>query len=78
MIEHFVIGILVVVMLAQNVFWAKVVLNLTNRLMSRNYAELRQAEAKPTLVQTRPLEDEGTDPVSERQAKDLNSLMGMV
>lgn len=77
MIEAFIIGILTVILVAQNVFWAKVVLNLTNRLMSRNYAELRQADAKPTIL--KPLSDEESyDPIAERQAKELNSILGMV
>lgn len=76
MTENFIIGVLVMLMLAQNIFWAKVCLNLTNRLMSRNYAELRQAEAKPTLV--KPITEDGYDPVAEHQAKELNSLLGMV
>lgn len=76
MIEPFVVGILTVLLIAQNIFWARVVLMLTNRLMSRNYAELKQAENKPaapTLVQ-----DDGRDPEAERQAQELNSMFGMV
>lgn len=77
MIEYFAIGSLVVLLFAQNIFWAKVCLNLTNRIMSRNYAELKQAEARPTLV--KPLQDEEiVDPVAERQARELNTMLGMV
>lgn len=76
MIEPFVIGILVFLMLAQNVFWAKVCLNLTNRLMSRSYAELKQAELKP-ISRPAQVPEEFNDPVAERQAQELNSLLGM-
>lgn len=76
MIEHFVIGMLMILIIGQNVFWAKVCLNLTNRIMSRNYAELTLAEAKPTLQ--RPQEEDFHDPIAERQAQDLNSMLGMV
>lgn len=77
MIENFIICALVILLIAQNLFWAKICLNLTNRIMSRNYAELRQADAKPT--QLRPVQDEEvTDPDAERQARELNTMLGMV
>lgn len=77
MIEYFIIGILTVLLLGQQVYWAKICYQLTNRIMSRNYSELKQAEAKPTVL--RPLKDEDAhDPFAENQAKELNSLFGMV
>ncbi len=45
--------------------------------MSRSYEELKQAERKPTIVPPLTAED-FHDPVAERQAKDLNSMLGMV
>ncbi len=75
--EHFLIGVLVSLLLAQNIFWAKVCLNLTNRLMSRSYAEFSQYSQKPTITPP-PKMEEGYDPVAEHQAKELNSLLGMV
>ena len=75
-IEYFVLGILTVLMIAQNIFWAKVVLNLTNRLMSRNYVELKQAEQKPAQHQPSKVAVDH-DPIAERQATELNSLLGM-
>ncbi len=77
MIEYFVIGILTTLLIAQNFFWARLCLNLTNRIMSRNYAEVKQAEAKPTIL--KPLQDEdASDPFAERQAIELNTMLGMV
>lgn len=76
MIEPFVVGILTVLLIAQNIFWARVVLMLTNRLMSRNYAELKQAENKPAAPAL--VQDDGRDPEAERQAQELNSMFGMV
>lgn len=76
-IEYFIIGILTFILVSQQVYWARICYQLTNRIMSRNYAELRQAEAKPTV--SRPVKDENAhDPFAENQAKELNSLFGMV
>lgn len=77
MIEMIFMGFLFSLLIASNVFWANLLLKLTNRIMSRNYAELRQAEAKPTLVKPNS-QDEDYDPVAERQAKELNSMLGIV
>jgi hypothetical protein len=74
MIEYFIIGILVVLMVGQNIFWANVCLKLTNRLMSRNYGELIQAKNKPTKLQSAP--EDMSDPVAERNARDMNSMIG--
>lgn len=74
--EWFIVGILIVLMIAQNIFWAKICLKLTNRIMSRNYAELRQAEQTP--VSSRPLQEEEVDLFAEKQARELNSMLGMV
>jgi hypothetical protein len=76
-LEYFVIGFLCFLILAQNVFWAKVCFNLTNRIMSRDYSELRQAEAPQRIVPLKPAEDEH-DPIAERQAQELNAMFGMV
>lgn len=73
--EYFVLGVFTVVLIAQNIFWAKLCLSLTNRIMSRSYEELKQAERKPiSLVQEEP---DLNDPIAERQAKELNSMLGM-
>ncbi len=75
MIEVVVAG-LVILIIAQNVFWAKVCLNLTNRIMSRNFSEFMQAQNKPTILKALPEDDH--DPIAERQAQELNTMMGMV
>lgn len=64
-------------MIAQNVFWAVICLKLTNRVMSRNYQEIAQADKKPEPFRPMIADDEA-DPVAERQAKELNSIMGVV
>ena len=76
-LEYFVIGFLCFLIIAQNVFWAKVCFNLTNRVMSRNYSELRQAEQKPAAAAEKVSEDEH-DPFAEQQAQQLNTLFGIV
>ncbi len=81
-LELIVIGILVTLMIAQNVFWARINLSLINRLMSRDYQEFahgkktekQKISAHPVLA---PLDDVVVDPESERQAQDLNSLFNM-
>lgn len=77
MIEHVIIGALFFLLVAQNIYWAKVCFGLTNRIMSRNYAELRQAEHKPLELKAVPQAEE-YDPVAEKQARELNSMLGMV
>mgnify|MGYP001588063520 FL=1 len=67
---------LVALLLASNSYWAFVCLKLTNRLMSRNYGELLQAENKPR--QSKPIPEDMSDPVAERHAEQMNSLIGMV
>ena len=67
---------LVALLIASNSYWAFVCLKLTNRLMSRNYGELLQAENKPR--QLKPIPEDMSDPVAERHAEQMNSLIGMV
>ncbi len=68
--------VLIALLLASNSYWAVVCLKLTNRLMSRNYGELLQAENKP--VRIKPVPEDMSDPVAERHANDMNSLIGLV
>lgn len=68
--------VLVALFAGSNIFWATVCLKLTNRLMSRNYAELVQVSKKPTRL--KPIPEDMSDPVAERHAKELNSLMGVI
>ncbi len=67
---------LVALLIASNIYWASVCLKLTNRLMSRNYGELIQSERKPTLIKPPP--EDMSDPVAERNAEHMNSLMGAI
>lgn len=73
MIDYFIIAALIALMIAQNVFWANVCLKLTNRLMSRNYGELIQATNKPADL--KPVPDDMSDPIAERHARDMNSMI---
>jgi hypothetical protein len=68
--------VLVALLIASNSYWAIVCLKLTNRLMSRNYGELLQAENKP--VRLKPIPEDMSDPVAERHAHDMNSLIGLI
>jgi hypothetical protein len=79
-VEAFALGILSVMLLASNVFWAKMVAMLTNKIMSRSYYEFRQAEKlKDPPVRTESKEDDYmVDPEDERQAKELNAILNIV
>lgn len=75
--------LLAILIVGSNAFWAYTCMQLTNRLMSRNYFEYTQGKVnlKPLRPQTRkqPNEDElVVDPEDDRQARDMNSLMGIV
>lgn len=76
-VEHFALGLLTVVLLAQQIIWAKICFGLTNRLMSRNFYEFEQAHAlsKPSVEKHPPVEP---DYDAERQALGANSLMGVI
>lgn len=78
-IELFVIGILVSLLIGQQVYWAKLTLSLTNRLMSRNYFELIQAEMQRKPRKTKVSDEPETifDPEDLRQAREANALMGI-
>lgn len=81
MIEYFIIGILVTLLLGQHVFWAKEVHRLVDKLMCRNFHDYQVGlkmnrpnqsnQASPSLV-------DDADPIGEQQAKDLNSMFGIV
>ncbi len=75
MIEISFIAI-VALLIGTNIYWPIVCLKLTNRLMSRNYGELIQATNRPALV--KPLPEDLSDPVAERHAADMNSLIGLI
>lgn len=76
MIDTVSLIVLTVALLTTNAYWAFVCLKLTNRLMSRNYGELIQAENKPARL--KPAPEDMSDPVAERHAKEMNSLMGAI
>ena len=69
-----VICTLVALLIASNVYWALVCLKLTNRLMSKNYGEFIQAERKP--MNLKPPPEDTSDPVAERHARAMNSMIG--
>lgn len=77
--ELVALALLSVLLLATNVFWAKIVFELNNRLMSRSFYEFSQAQALQTPKASSPPSSDGMhiDPVDERQAREINSLMGV-
>lgn len=80
-VELIVLGLLTVLLIAQNIFWAKVCFNLTNRLMSRSYYEFEQAQALTRPKAQHPHSSNVTemfDPEDERQAQGANSLLGLI
>lgn len=68
--------VLVALLISSNIFWASVCLKLTNRLMSRNFGEYAQAIKKPTPI--KPIPEDMSDPVAERHAREMNSLVGII
>lgn len=80
MSDGYVLILLSILLFVTNAFWAYNCMQLTNRLMSRNYFEFTQGKmnlkTKPQTHQA--FQIEGLDPETERQAKELNSLMGIV
>jgi hypothetical protein len=78
-IEWSIILALVLLLVVQQIFWAKMCSGLLNKLMSRNYYEYAQAQAlKYPSAQKLQVVDDEVDPEAERQAREINSLMGMV
>ena len=76
--EYFTLGLLAVVLLATNIFWARYCLHLTNRIMSRNYFDVATAERKVTKPKVSDEPEMVFDPEDERQAENINSIFGMV
>ena len=78
--DWFVIGLLTILLLASNVYWAQIARELNSRLMSRNHFEFVQTEKLRKENPKRGEVEEGEmriDPQDERQAQELNTLMGM-
>lgn len=79
-VELFVLGILSVLLVGSNVFWAKLHLTMADRLMSRNFFEFTQTEKLKTQVNVRRESKEDDfliDPIDERQAQSLNATFGL-
>ncbi len=76
------IGIYVVsfFLVASNLFWAMLTLKLVNKLMSRSYYEYVQAQKlkRSGDVGFRDNTADVIDPVDEKQAQEINSLLGIV
>ncbi len=73
-------GMMVGLVIVQQVYWSRIVNGLVDRLMSKNHFEFAQGQRylkdkpKTHLV----LQEEVIDPDAERQAQELNSLFPMV
>ena len=74
-----IVGFLILLIFIQNLYWMKVCYDLNNKLMSRNYYEYNQAQALkfPKSEQHQAVVEE-PDYDAERQAREINSLMGVV
>lgn len=64
-------------LVASNVYWAVTVQKLINKLMSRNYYEYLQAEALKTPSVATPPPAPEVDIEDERQARDMNAILGI-
>jgi hypothetical protein len=77
-LELFIIGILVALIIGTNAFWMKLTIDLTNRIMSRNYFEVVQADKQKQKAPDILLpKDNDQDLYATNQAKELNSLIGV-
>ncbi len=74
-----VLILLSVVMIASNVLWAFLCVQLMDRLMSRNYLEFKQGKVmgKPEPEVKRP-DELVVDPIDQLQAQEMNALVGIV
>lgn len=80
-IEFFCLGLLSVLLVGSNVYWARLLKEMTARVMSKNHHEFVQAEllkAKPRARKAAREDEMAVHPDDERQAQELNVLMGMV
>lgn len=75
-----VIAILSVLLLVSNIFWSFVCFNLVNRLMSRNFFEFKQAKSvgKAKEPDQKPADELVIDPIDEQQAREMNSIIGVI
>ncbi len=67
---------LIALLIGTNSFWAWVCLQLTNRLMSRDFGSFVQATKKPVRLKEVP--EDMSDPLAERHAFEANSMIGIV
>jgi len=72
----FVTGILVVLLLGQQVYWSFIVFKLNDRIMARSYGEYTQAQKSlKTSSQPRQPRAAVADPIAEENAQRANSLL---
>jgi hypothetical protein len=79
-VEHFALGLLSVLLLGSNVFWARAFMSMANRLMSRSYYDFVLTEKAKDQKAVRPESKEDDfliDPEDERQAAKLNATFGL-
>lgn len=66
-----------VLLISQQAYWSVVVFKLTNRLMSRDYQGFIQATRKPDKLHQVVSDEDSTDPIADRQAKELNAIFSV-
>lgn len=80
--EWFCVGLLLVLLIGCQVYWARIVMQLTNKLMSRNYFEYvqtkRLAEQPQVVREESKADDYLVDPEDERSAQSLNHIIGAI
>lgn len=75
--EYYIIGFLTVLLLGSQIFWAVVCLRLTDRLMSRDFAEYKQATKKQTDYTPSRIED-AVDHFAQDMADQANKTLGLI
>lgn len=80
-LDHWSVIGLLVLLLASNIFWAKICYDLVNKLMSGSYYNYEAAKAlkRPRVLKTQVDDDPMViDPVDLKQAQEMNSLIGVM
>lgn len=80
-LANFTVGFLTVLLFGTQIFWARLALKLTDRVMSRDYNDFVQAESiktRPHIAPKVPLDDDAAlDPIAEDNARKANALLGL-
>lgn len=75
--EYFIIGVLMALTIASNIFWAKICSDLTNKILAGSFREYETVRALSLPKVPNPPSDPQVDFADEKQAQEMNSLIGI-